>query len=213
MTKNLSAIICTGILLLFLSQTAHACFCSVVDAKTAFSSSHAVFIGKVSKITTAKEASVGYSMQMMPGKLKLGENGKWEKSFDKIQNVTLEIIEPLKGVTEKTFVLSTAAYNGGGSCGVPFTIGEAFLVFARKTQPMLTKDEAAQPKDNWTLDMRLKAEADKFNGQLPLYATDICARTERLRFMKQELSEIRSFIKDGGWKEPDIFSPFMPPLP
>ena len=213
MIKNFLAAICTFAFLLFLSQTTHACFCSNLDAKNAFSSSDVVFIGKVSKITAAKKASVFYLMGSVSDILKSRGNGKWEKSLDKVQTVTLEVIEPLKGVTEKTFVLFTATYNGGGNCGVPFKVGESFVVFAGKTQPMLSKDESLQPKESWTLEMRLESDADKFNEQLPPYETNICARTDRLRFMKDQLAEIRSFIKDGSRKETDKFSPFMPPFP
>ena len=142
------------------------------------------------------------------GTLELLETPRWEKSIDKMRSVTLEIIEPFKGVTEKTIVLTTAVYNGGGSCGVPFKIGESYLVFAGKTQPMLSKEEIKQPKESWTLEMRLKAEADEFNKQLPPYETNICGKTNRLRFMKDEIEEIRNFLKNGVWKESER-SPFM----
>jgi hypothetical protein len=212
MIKTLLAAICTFAFLLFLPQTAHACFCSDLGVKSTFASSEAVFIGKVSEITAARKASVYYLMGSVSDILKSRGNGKWEKSLDKVQTVTLEVIEPLKGVTEKTFVLFTPTYNGGGNCGVPFKAGESFVVFARKTQPMLSKEETEQPKESSTLEMRLNAEADGFNKQLPPYETNICARTNRLDFMKEELVEIRRFVKNGIWKEAETSSPFMPLL-
>ena len=209
MVKNPLLAICAFAFLLLASQTALACSCSYSNVKGVFSSSDAVFIGKVSKITTAKEASVGLLLKES-GTLELLKTPRLEKSIYKVQNVSLEVIETFKGATEKNVVLYTSLISNG-SCGVPFKVGESFLVFAGKTQPMLSKDEAVQPKENWTLEMRLKAEADKFNEKLPPYETSICSRTERLRFMKDELLEIHYFLKNGTWKEPET-SPFMPPL-
>jgi len=200
MVKNLPVIVCTFSFLLFLTQTAYACSCSLGSLKGTFSSSDAVFVGKVVKIKTVKEASVGLLMKES-GTLELLETPRWEKSIDKVRSVTLEVIEPFKGAMEKTFTLITAVYNGGGSCGVSFKIGESYLVFADKTLPSLSKEEAAQPKDSWTLEMRLKAEADEFNKQLAPYATSICSRTDRLRLMKEEIGEIHNFLKNGVWKE------------
>jgi hypothetical protein len=200
MIKNFLISICLFSFLVFLSSTAYACSCSFGSLRGTFSSSDAVFIGKVSKIEIVKKARVGLLMKES-GTLELLKIPRWEKSFEKMQIVTLEVIEPFKGATEKTFTLITRVYNGGGSCGVPFKIGESFLVFADKTQPLLSKEETDQPKESWTLEMRLNAEADEFNKQLPPYQTNICMRTDRLRFMNEEIEEIRGFLKNGVWKE------------
>lgn len=133
--------------------------------------------------------------------MELLKTPRWEKSITKLQSVTLEVSEPFKSTTEKTFTLTTAIYNGGGSCGVPFKVGESYLVFAGKTQSILSEDEIKQPKESWTLETRLKAEANEFNKQLPPYKTSICSRTDNLRFMKEEIEAIRDFLKDGVWKE------------
>ena len=161
-----------------------------------------MFIGKVSKITVVKRASVGYLLSY-GSKRNLRDDERWKKSVDKIQKVTLDVIEPFKGATQKTFVLSTSLYNGGGSCGVPFRVGESYIVFTNQTEPLLSENENAQPKENWTLEMRLKSEADKFNKQLPLYGTSICSSTDRSAFLKDKIVEIRNFLKDGKWKEPE----------
>lgn len=145
-------------------------------------------------------ASVGLLLKES-GTLELLETPRWEKSFEEMQSVTLEVTESFKGATEKTFTLISWVYNGGGSCGVPFKVGESYLVFANKTQSLLSKEDADKPKESWTLEMRLNAEADEFNRNLPSYQTNICMRTDRLRFMDEELKEIRNFLKNGVWKE------------
>jgi hypothetical protein len=201
MIKNFLVTLCTFAFFLFQSQNSHACFCSDFDAKISFLSAEVAFIGKVTEIRTSKKAKVVYSMPAVSDILKSRGNGRWEKSIDKVSIVKLEVIEPLKGITEKTFVLFTERYNGGGNCGVLFKTGKNYLVFANKTQSLLSKDKSMQPKASWTLEMRLEAEADKFNEQLPSYETDICAGTDRLSFMKEKLLEIRNFLKEGVWKE------------
>ncbi len=200
MIKNLFVTICTFCFLLFLSQTAFACFCDFPSLKGAFSSSDAVFVGKVIKIETVKYTSVSLLMKES-GTLELLKTPRWEKSVEKLRSVTLEVSEPFKGVTEKTFTLVTAVYNGGGSCGVPFKKGESYLVFAYKTRSMLSKEEYEQSKENWTLEMRLKAEADEFNKQLPLFGTSICSNTGNLRFMQKAVDVIRGSQKNGAWKQ------------
>jgi hypothetical protein len=193
MTKNFLATVFILCLLSFLSQTAYACSCSFGSLRDTFFSSDAVFAGKVIKIETVEEASVGLILKES-GKLKPLKNPRFEKSVRKLQSVTFEVIESFKGTKDNSFVLTTAVYNGGGSCGVPFKVGENYLVFAYKSRPMLSKEEAEQPKESWTLEMRLKAEADELNKQLPPYGTNICVRTDNLRFMKKEIEEIRNFL-------------------
>lgn len=201
MMKNLLLTTCALSFLLSLPQTARACFCSFIGGvESAFASSEAVFVGKVVKIKTVKEASVGLLVKES-GTLETLKTPRWQKSIKNIRSVTLEIIELFKGDTVKTFVLTTEVYNGGGSCGVPFKVGESYLVFAHKSQPAFSMEEAAQAKENWTPELRLKAEADKFNEQLPPYQTNICTRTDRLRFMKEKIETIRGFLTTGVWKE------------
>ena len=57
-------------------------------------------------------------------------------------------------------MLFTASYNGGCTCGAQFNIGASYLVFAGKNRPMLSNEEAERPKEDWTLEMRLEADAD-----------------------------------------------------
>ena len=201
MIKNFVITISSLSFLLFLFQSALACSCSFSDnlsAKVPFSSSDTVFIGKVLEIRNAGQATV--FLMNESDLLKLSESSK-RRGFivTKIQTVKLEVIEPFKGIKEKTVQLSQSFYNGGGSCGVNFKVGKSYLVFANKKQPMLSKDEAEQPKENWTKEMLLKSEADKFNEPLPPFETNICMRTDRLSFTKEEVQEIRSFQKNGVW--------------
>ncbi len=200
MIKKFLFTACIFCLLLFLSQTSYACSCSFGSLRNTFFSSAAVFVGKVIKIETVEEASVGLILKESGARKPL-KNPRLEKSMRKVQSVTLEVVESFKGKMDDSFVLTTAIYNGGGSCGVPFKVGESYLVFAYKTQPMLSKEETEKPKESWTQEMRLQAEADEFNEQLPPYGTNICVRTDNLRFMKEEVEEIRNFLKNNVWNE------------
>ena len=198
MIKNLFLTIYTFCFLLLLSQTAFACQCNFPSLKGAFSSSDAVFIGKVVKIKTIKYASVEMTLKQA-GTLETVKNPKWEKSIEKLRSVTFEISEPFKGATEKTFTLSSSYYTGGGSCSIPFKKGESYLVFAHKTRALLSKEEYEQPKENWTLEMQLNAEADEFNKQLPSFAASICSYTGNLRTREKAVETIRDFQKNGAW--------------
>lgn len=200
MLKNFLFAICTFSFFSFLSPASYACSCSFGSLRSAFSSANAVFIGKVNKIETLDKASVALILKES-GTLKPLKNPGWEKSMRKVRGVTLEVVEPFKGATEKTFILTTEIYNGGGNCGIPFKVGESYLVFAYKTESRLSAEEAGRPKENWTLEMRLNAEADDFNKRLPPFQTSICARTDRLRFMSGQIEEIRGFLRNGVWKE------------
>ncbi len=195
MIKNCLIVICILSFVLGLSQTARACMCSFSSAEVALAGADVVFVGKVVKITRAKEASVGLVMKES-GTLELLKNPRWEKSVDKVQRVILEVTESFKGVSAKTVEVITDVYNGGGSCGVNFKEGESYLVYAYKRHPLLSETEAKFPKESWTQEIQLKSEADRFNEKLPLLATNICTRTERLRLVKDEVDKIRTLSKN-----------------
>jgi hypothetical protein len=197
MIKNTLIAICILGFVLCLSQTVRACSCRSVTVERAVAGYDVVFVGKVIKITSVKEASVGWVIKES-GTLERLKNPRWKKSVDKVRQVTLEVSEAFKGVTGKTIELFTDVYNGGGTCGVRFRIGESYLVYANKRRPLLSEDEAKLPKESWTKEIRLKAEADKFNQHLPALGTNICMRTQPFRFqwVKEEVEEIRRILKN-----------------
>jgi hypothetical protein len=200
MIKNAIITVCTLFSLLLLTQIAQACSCSYGGgsiAKVSFSSD-AVFVGKVIEIKK-REQVIGF-LPKGSETLRLPESAKRGRFLlSQMQIVKFEVIEPLKGVTEKTIQLATAFYNGGGSCGVNFKSGESYLIFADKKRTMLSKEEEEQPKENWTEEMLLKSEADKFNAQLPPFETNICMSTGNLKYRKEVLEEIHNFLKNGVW--------------
>jgi len=200
MIKNSLITICILFFLALLSNIAHACSCSFQSLKDSFSSSDVVFIGKVVKNTTVKYAEVSMTLKES-GTLETVKNPKWEKSIEKLRSITFEISEPFKGTTEKTFTLSSSYYTGNGSCSIPFKKGKSYLIFAHKTEPLLSKEESEQPKENWTSEMRLNAEADEFNKYLPPFAVSVCSYTGNLHSMAREVEAIRNFQKNGAWEQ------------
>jgi hypothetical protein len=201
MFKNILSLIFTSCLLLFFGQQVHACSCSGTSTTEGAFSSEVVFLGKVVKIEIAKRARPSLLVQEFG---LLVETPKWQMATSKIQIVTLEVIEPFKGVTEKTITLVTDFFD---SCGVPYKIEEKYLVFADNRQQMQTNNEIKIPKENWTQEMSSKAEADKFNEQLPQFETNICGKTGELSYRKKEISEIRNFIKKGKWRQKKKIQP------
>ncbi|MGQ0760830.1 MAG: hypothetical protein ACT4OT_02250 [Acidobacteriota bacterium] len=195
MTKTLIAVFAVAFVLTAPSL-ARACMCGNTDAAGAFLSADVVFIGKVIKITHAKQASVGLLVKES-GTLELLKVPRWEKSLDPARIVTLEVTDSLKGNAAKTFQLVTARYDNGATCGVNFKMGESFLVYAHKQRHELSADEAKIPKNEWSKEIKLKAEADRYNQRLPAFETSLCARTERMRWAKDDLDVIRDILKNG----------------
>jgi hypothetical protein len=196
MLKKSLVAICALTFVLGLTQTAFACMCGNSSVEGAFAGSDVVFVGKVVKITPVKEASVGLLMKES-GTLESLKTPRWEKSVYKARSVTLEISEAFKGVTAKTIDVLTSVYDGGATCGVNFKLGESYLVYADKRRPELSAEQAKLSKESWTQEIRLKAEADKFNEKLPSLSTSICSRTEHLRWMKDEVDKVRQIAKNS----------------
>jgi hypothetical protein len=185
---------CAVAFLLAASIKTSACMCSETDAQGAFLGAKIVFVGKVTKIVRTKEASVGLMMKES-GTLELLKVPRWEKSVYGAQVVTLEINEAFKGTTRRTIDILTSVYDHGATCGVNFKLGEDYLVYAYDRRTELTAEEAKLPKDQWTKEIQLKAAADKFNERLPVLGTSICARTERMRWAKDDVGVIRRILK------------------
>src|SRR5439155_4430149 len=70
-----------------------------------------------------------------------------------------------------------------------------YLVYAYDRRTELSAEQAKLPKDQWTKEIQLKAAADKFNERLPVFGTSICARTERMRWAKDDVDVIRRILK------------------
>lgn len=180
--------------LLALPIAAVACMCSYMDSPDAFESAKVVFVGKVTKIVRTKEASIGLLMKES-GTLELLKKPRWEKSTYGAQIVTLEIREAFKGTTNQTIDVVTAVYDHGATCGVNFTVGENYLVYAYDRRRELSTEQVKVPRNEWTKEIKLKSDADKFNARLPDFDTSICARTERIRFAADDVDIIRRVLK------------------
>ena len=196
MKKSLIAI-CTLSIVLGLSQAALACLCGALTTEGAFASADVVFVGKVIKIAHAKEAGVGMLVKES-GTLQTLKVPRWEKSVSSARIVTLEISEPFKGTSNQTIEVLTSVYDGGGTCGVNFRMGESYLVFAYKRRPELSPEEAKLPKAARTKEVQLKTEADKFNERLPILGTGICSGTAHMRWSKEDIDIIRGLIKQAA---------------
>ena len=170
MKKLFFIVICLLCFLTLSSSTTNACSCGDNNIKTVFSASDAVFIGKVVKTKTVKETTIGLYFRQNYVDLK---TPLWDKDIEKVRSVTLQVIEPLKGLTEKTFTLTSPI--GGANCEIQFKAEQTYLVFARKTRPINT-EETDDPEEK-----RLAEEANKLNKHLPFYETDACAKTYLVR--------------------------------
>lgn len=194
MLKNALVTTCVLAFVVGFTQTVQACLCGISSVESAFAGSEVVFVGKVVKITPVKEATIGLLMKES-GTLELLKTPRWEKSVYKARSVTFEVVEAFKGVTTQTIDVLTSVYDGGATCGVNFRLGESYLVYAHKRQPLLSDDEAKLPKKSWTEEIRLKAEAYKFNKKLPPLSTGICSRSEHLRWVRDEVDKVRQLAR------------------
>lgn len=190
MLKQSVVLICSLSFVLSLPQAALACLCGHVDVEGAFLVSDVVLVGKVVRITRAKEASVGWWVGRNDGT----QVPRWKQFVSGVRIVTLEVSEGFKGVSDKRIEVVTAAYNGGGSCGVNFRMGESYLVYAEKRRASLSVDQRKLPKAEWTTEVRLKAAADKFNERLPTLETNICAKTKHRRWANEDVQVIRLLL-------------------
>lgn len=181
------------------TQPSNACVCSSETVKVSLLVSDVVFVGEVIEVESAKEAGVSCVMKE-PGSSKLLKIPKLDLSFSDVNKATLKIIEPLKGVMDKTIAVASAKYNGGGNCGVRFVKGSQFLVFASKRIVYETDDEE-NVSEKAKKENELKIKANEVNDDLPTYVTSICNRTEQLKYMTEELGKIRDFLKTGKWNE------------
>ncbi len=176
---------------MFSTSKVNACSCGDdTDTKTIFSSSDTAFIGKIIKIEIVKEAGIVLPFKETKDGLK---PTRWEKEVEKARRVTFQVVEPFKGVKEKTFTLTSSM---GSICDISFKIAEIYLVLARKIRPYII-EETDEPYEK-----RLKEKVNRFNKNLPFYITGVCDLTYNLKSRETEVQEIRNFLKNGIWNEP-----------
>ncbi len=193
MKKIISITFCLLYLLIFSTSKVNACSCGLdTDTKSIFSRSGAVFIGKVLKVETVKEAGLVLPFKETSDGLK---PARWEKETRKVQSVTFQVTESFKGTIENTFTVTSPV----DSCfKIAFVTGRSYLVLARKIRPQTIKEI------DESYEKRLKDRVNKFNQNLSFYRTDACDLTYNLesRENENELQEIRNFLKNGVWSEP-----------
>ena len=198
--KTAATLLLALLLLFAVPATSRACFCSATDAATAFTISDAVFIGKVLKISNAKEAR-DVQVVKEAGTLQVNKVPRRELSFHTTRIVTLEVIELFKGDVGKTFELVSLPYDKGATCGVNFKKNESFLVYAHKRLLALPIDKTRHPESAWAEETRRAEKVDQYNSRLPDFATTYCDRTERMIWAGKDVDIIRSILKTGIGKE------------
>jgi hypothetical protein len=123
-----------AIVALFVAQPLLACSCAPPPPpKEALTASTAVFTGKVVAVDKAGDFQIA---------------------------VTIEISGAYKGVKEKKVTVYTA--DNGASCGVGFTKGTSYLVYAR----------------------------EQMRGEEKVLGTNLCSRTTTLANAKDDLAEL-----------------------
>lgn len=194
MIKAIFLTIFTFSILALLATPVNACVCGgspgVINS---FASSHAVFIGKVVKIESVKRASVGFTLNE---KDKISKRPKWVKSMIDADSVTFEVVESFRIITADNKVINPDKFQllTGDGCGYLFEVGESYLVFADRIQPLLRSKKNDLPKDQWPEEMRLAVEADEFNKSLPLFGTSVCSETGTLKASGGKIEEIRNYL-------------------
>src|SRR5262245_49408664 len=181
-------------LILSAPTVALSCMCSYASFTPdyAYYRAEVIFVGKVVKISDAKHVSTTLLVKEA-GTLEVLKVPRWENVSDRVWIVTLEVTESFKGKTGPTFQLMSARYNRGANCGVNFKTGESYLVYANPRQQEWIDELEELP----SAETRLKVEANRSNEHLPNFQTNICNRTERLRFMQKDLEIIRNILKNG----------------
>lgn len=174
-------------LLFIFAEIASACSCvrPSPPAKD-FRTMPYVFIGTVTKITTAKRAAL-----VLP----LGGGrraSRWEQIEESVLVITLEVSERFKGVKSSTVELVTETNTAG--CGYPFTVGQSYLVYAYERKST-SKRFAGERVPG-----RLAQSVDNFNRGLTSMETSYCTRTGSLRDVKvqEEASLIRKLSRSGS---------------
>lgn len=200
MMRNNFVFICIIVILFCFSQSAIAC--SVPYTGSAFASADAVFVGKVTNVVTSQAATVDV-VSYKSGKLLNKSDWYWEKSVYKVLSASIEVSEMFKGISTKTIEVYTPVFDDyRKDYTVPYKEGESFLVYAYKRRTLLSYFEHSF--SHWQKP-EVITEADKFNEQLPLFATTICGGTFHIKhssYGESEIKKVRSFAKNGLPKLP-----------
>ncbi len=104
--KNYILTIFVVITFLLLPKAAFASCAVKPSVEDAAKSASVVFIGTVTKITPAQEASAAYSI--------MAKKPKWERYDRKVDVVTFSVSEAFKGVSSETIDITTGADGFAG---------------------------------------------------------------------------------------------------
>ncbi|MGQ4661473.1 hypothetical protein [Lysobacter sp. F6437] len=164
MTRSSKLMVLTAVLALA-PYAAHACSCPPPPpAKEAAKRSDRVFLGKVTSVQTHQPSDF---VLWIEGRIaELGEvlGRDWRRDYRYVfrREVTLEVMENFKGGAVNELMITTGL--GGGDCGVFFTTGQAYLVFA------------------------------KHLNDRNMLVTGICDGTDEARRLQPQLAQLRSGI-------------------
>lgn len=184
----------TLIAAIFSSETFGSCAVKP-SVKAAAEASNLVFVGKVTKITSAQLVSASYPLR--------GKKASWEKYFYKTDIASFKVTQVFKGDLGETVEIATSADGDAGykfEGGTWLKEGETYLVYAYKRKLAGTvdtdwtgysKDVARELKQmQESFPRTLAAEINEINSKLTPYSTGICGRTGKVGQEKEELDEL-----------------------
>ncbi|MEJ7862960.1 MAG: hypothetical protein WKF90_15125 [Pyrinomonadaceae bacterium] len=162
-----------------------------------------VFVGTVTKITPAQIASAGY--QMFSPKI------EWKKEFFKTDVATFTVSEAFKGELSETIEIATSADGDAGyklEGGTWLRIGETYLVYAYKRQPIGTVDDDLTDENYKDVAVELRkiqesfpkdlaTEINEFNSKISPFSAGVCGRTTHISSAGEELEQIRKMFPEA----------------
>ena len=162
-----------------------------------------VFVGTVTKITSAQTASAAYSI--------MAKKPKWERYDEKVDVVTFSVSEAFKGVSNETIDITIGADGFAGykfEGGTWLKEGQTYLVYAYKRLPAgavpdldekdYDKDIAAELRAiNKAFPKKLAAEINEFNSKVSPYESNVCMRTTNISNATEELEQIHKMFPEA----------------
>lgn len=181
-------------------------FASCADKPTiedAAKGASVIFVGTVTKITSAKTASASYSI--------MAKKPKWERYDERVDVVTFSVSEAFKGVANETIDIATGADGFAGykfEGGTWLKAGQTYLVYVYKrlpadTVPNLNEEDydkgiAAELRAiNKAFPKKLAAEINEFNSKISPYESNVCMRTTNISNATEELKQIRKIFPEA----------------